>query len=70
MIWYLIAIVTFLAAVLLLVLTHLRERRYLRMKASQAMDPAVWEELEEEREAAYARRDRFRAALEDAQKKP
>lgn len=70
MIWYFIALVAFLAAVVLLVLNYLRERRYLHMRTSQAMDPAVWEELEEERDAAYTRRDRFREALEEAQKKP
>lgn len=70
MIWYIIALITFFAAAALLIMSRIRDRRYLRMRASQAMDPAVWEELEEERGAAYARRDRFREALEEAQKKP
>ena len=66
MVWYIIALVAFAVAAAILVITHIRDRRYVRMKVSQAMDPAVWEELEEERKAAHARRDKWRGALEHA----
>ena len=68
MVWYVISAVAFLAAVAMVVVTYVRDRRYLRMKVSQAMDPRVYEELEEEEKEAMARRDRFRGALKEAEK--
>ena len=68
MVWYVISAVAFLAAVAMVVVTYVRDRRYLKMKASQAMDPRVYEELEEEEREARARRERFKGALEEAKK--
>jgi len=67
MVWYIISAIAFAASVAILVITHIRDRRYLRLKASQAMDPAVLEELEQEREDALKRRKRFQEALKGAE---
>lgn len=68
MIWYIISAIAFATALAILVITYIRDRRYVRLKASQAMDPAVLEELDQEREEAFARRDKFKEALKGAEK--
>lgn len=66
MIWYVISIISFLAVVLLLVYTRIRDRRYEKLKTSEAMRPELWEEIEIEREEALAKREKFREALKKA----
>ena len=66
MIWYVIAGIAAATAVALLIWNYRRDRRYERQKTSQAMSRELWAEIEEEREAALARRERFRKALLDA----
>ena len=69
MIWYCIAAVAIAAAGVLLIVNYIRERRYERLKTSQAMSPELWSEIQKERDAAMARREGFRKALSDAQGK-
>ena len=66
MIWYVISSISFLVVVLLLVYTRIRDRRYEKMKTSEAMRPELWEEIEREREEALAKREKFREALKKA----
>ncbi len=67
MIWYIIAGISFAAALALLIWTRLQDRRYLRSKTSDAMRPDIREELEQERTEAYERRERFHRALSEAE---
>jgi hypothetical protein len=69
MIWYVIAGIATAASVALLVFSYIRDRRYERKKTSQAMSRELWAEIEQERQEALARRERFRTALGEAQEK-
>lgn len=69
MIWYVIATMAFAAAMALLVLTRLRDRRYEKLKTSEAMSPALKEEIEKERGEALERREKFQGALKEAEGK-
>ncbi|MFH0799970.1 MAG: hypothetical protein V2A66_07320 [Pseudomonadota bacterium] len=66
MIWYIISIIALIAALALLVTTRLRDRRYERMKTSEAMGEQVRAEIEEERRGLEERHEKFRAALRQA----
>ncbi len=66
MAWYIISAILFLIAIGLLVVTRIRDRRYERMRTSEAMRAEIWEEIEEEREAIETRQAHFRQALEQA----
>ena len=69
MIWYVIAGIATAAAVALLIFNFIRERRYERLRTSQAMSRELWAEIEEERQASLARREHFQKALHEAQGK-
>lgn len=68
MIWYIISGIAFAAAVALLVVMRIRDRRYIKRLASETMSETVREELFEEKRLIYERRDKFAKALEDAKK--
>lgn len=68
MIWYIIALILFLVAVGLMLFQYLRERRYLGSKTSQAMGDQLWQEIQDERESSKERKEKFRAALKQAEK--
>lgn len=53
----------------MVVVLWLRQRAYLKKKTSEAMSEPVWEEIVQEREAALAKRRKFKQALDDAAKK-
>lgn len=69
MIWYIISVIAFAAAIGLLVYTRMRDRRYEELKTSQAMGRELWSEIEEERQASLARRDKFQSAVKEAEGK-
>jgi hypothetical protein len=72
MFWYIIGGIVSIAVIGLILYIYIRDRRYERLKASQAMNRQCLRELEQERDGAYARRDRFRQTLsefEEASKK-
>ena len=60
----------FLSLMALVVYLWVRERRYLKKKASEAMSTRVWKDVVAEREAALKKRRHFRQALEQAKKVP
>ena len=67
MFWYIIGGIVSIAVIGLILYIYMRDRRYERLKASQAMDRQCLRELEEERDDAYARRDKFHQALHGAE---
>lgn len=67
MFWYIIASISFVVAISLLVFTRIRDKRYEKMKTSEAMSPELRTEIEEEREAALLRREKFTTALKEAE---
>lgn len=67
MVWYIISSIAIATALALLILTRIRDRRFERMKASETMRHVVFRELKDEEDAAHVRRDKFRAALGEAQ---
>ncbi|MFA4874834.1 MAG: hypothetical protein WC956_03160 [bacterium] len=69
MIWYIIAGIAFALALGLLIYTFVRDRRYMRMKTSQAMSRELWAEIEQEREESLKRKDRWTSALTEAKTK-
>lgn len=70
MIWYIAAALLFLMALFILVWRFIRDRNYLRKKTSEAIGQDLWGEIQEEREDSRRRKDAFRSALNDAEKKP
>ena len=68
MIWYWIAGLLTIVALALLVGNYIRERRYLKKKTSEAMNPRLWEEIEDEREASLKRQEKFRKSLDEAKR--
>ena len=68
MFWYIIAAIVSIAAIGWILYIYIRDRRYERLKASQAMRRQCLSELEEERDEAYAKRDKFRQALREVEK--
>lgn len=68
MAWYIIGSILLLIALGLLIFNYVRERRYLKKKASEAMRTEMWEEIESEREASRERQKKFHEALEEAEK--
>ncbi len=67
MVWYIIAGIAISAALAILIYSYVRDRRYERLKTSQAMSPELWQEIEEERNEAIKRRGHWRDALTKAQ---
>jgi hypothetical protein len=67
MFWYIIGGMASIAVIGLILYIYIRDRRYERLKASQAMRRQCLSELEEERDEAYAKRDRFRQAIREAE---
>lgn len=68
MFWYILSVIAFAAAVVLLVVARVRDTRYIKRLASETMSETVREELEEEKREIYEHRDKFAKALEDAKK--
>ena len=68
-VWYIIAGIAATVAVLLLIYTFLRDRRYMRKRTSEAMSRELWAEIEQERQEAMARREDFRRVLDEADNK-
>ncbi len=68
-VWYIIAGIAATVAALLLIYTFVRDRLYMRKKTSEAMSRELWSEIDEERQEAMARREGFRRAIEEAQKR-
>ncbi|MBI4211596.1 MAG: hypothetical protein HY540_03065 [Deltaproteobacteria bacterium] len=54
---------------LLLIGNYVMNQRYLKKKTSQTMRPEVWNEIENEMNAALARRNKFKITLEQVQQK-
>lgn len=46
----------------------MQDKKYERFKTSQAMGRKLWAEIEEERDASLARREKFQNAMKDAKK--
>ena len=69
MVWYIIAGILFAIAIGILIYSRMRDRRYEKLKPSEAMSEEMWEEIEEEREAALTRREKFTEALNEAEEK-
>lgn len=68
MVWYIIAAILFCVALVLMLYIYVRDKRYLKKKTSSTMSENLWNEIQEEREASKQRRDKFRAALHEAEK--
>ncbi len=66
MVWYIIAIVCFAIAAVLLIYTRVRDSRYDKKKTSEIMSEELKQEIEEEREAALDRQRKFNEALKKA----
>lgn len=66
MVWYIIGGIAAVAAMGMLLFTYVRDRRYLKLPVSKAMSRELWGEIEQEREEALARRERFQQAVERA----
>lgn len=66
MFWYVVSGLAFAFAIALLVLTRVRDRRYEHKKTSAAMSAELWTEIEEERNAAIERREKFKSSLKKA----
>ncbi len=66
MVWYIIGGAALAVAILLLLFTFVRDRRYERKRGLEAMGPELRVEVEIERGEAMDRRERFRGALDDA----
>lgn len=66
MVWYIISAIAAFVAILVLVLTYVRDRRYERKRVLEAMSPELRAEIEREREESIRRRERFREALGSA----
>ncbi|MFA4972012.1 MAG: hypothetical protein WC683_05315 [bacterium] len=69
MVWYVIAGIAATAALGLLVVTFVRDRRYMKKKTSEAMSRELWTEIEEEREDGRQRQEKWQRALGEARKK-
>jgi hypothetical protein len=63
MVWYVISAIAAFIAMVVLVLTFVRDRRYEKKRVLDAMGPGLREEIEQEREEALKRREKFQAAL-------
>lgn len=62
--WYLLAFVITFVLIATVVSNYLRDRRYLKRKASEVMRDVVRKELEAEEDAAKEKHQKFREALE------
>ena len=69
MIWYIIAGIVAGIALILLVFNFIRDRRYERKRALDAMSPELRGEIEDERAQAFERREHFREAIGEAMDK-
>jgi len=67
--WYIIAAIAFAAVIVLLIVSFMRDRAYLRKRGLNAMGSELREEVEQERAASMERRDRFREALDSAKER-
>ncbi len=63
-IFLLFLILILLGSILLVAFLWIKQRRYLKKKASEAMSEEVWQEVVQEREAALEKRRKFREVLE------
>jgi hypothetical protein len=68
-VWYIIAGIAAAVALFLLIYIFVRDRRYVRKKTSEAMSRELWAEIDEERQGSMARREGFKKAIEEAQKR-
>jgi len=68
-VWYIIAGIAAVVAVLLIIYTFVRDRRYMRKKTSEAMSRELWTEIDKERQEAMDRGEGFRRALGEAEKR-
>jgi hypothetical protein len=68
MVWYVIGSLAFVAVFVIVIARYVRDRRYERLKTSQAMSRELWGEIEEERGEALKRRERFEQALSEAER--
>ena len=66
MIWYVISALAFAVLIALLLFTRIRDGRYLKQKASEAMKAELFSELNDERIAREGKQKKFRKALDDA----
>ncbi len=67
LIWYIIAGIAAACAVGVLLVTYIRDRRYLKKRGLEAMGPELRAEIEQEREESRLRQTRFQAALQEAE---
>lgn len=69
MFWYITAALAFAVAIALLAFARVRDKRFEKMKTSEAINPELRQEIEDERSAARLRREKFTAALKEAEEK-
>ncbi len=68
MVWYIIAGIMFALAMLLLVYRYMMDRKLEKANSYDVMADDLREDLDDEVENAYARREMFHKAMEDASK--
>jgi hypothetical protein len=66
--WYIAAAILLCIALAILVLQYLKDRRYTKMKTSEALGKKLWDEIQEERESSKERHEKFQQALKSAEK--
>jgi hypothetical protein len=66
MVWYIIGAIIFAVAIALLLYRYIMDRRFEKANVYDSLGADVREDLDEEIESAYARRDKFNRALEEA----
>lgn len=64
--WIVIILIFFAIAAGVIVLTFIRDRRYERKKTSEAMSPALKDEIDAERADGLRRRTKFEEAMKKA----
>lgn len=69
MVWYAISGLLFVIASALLIYNFLRDRKFMRLKISEAMSPEIKKELDEELNEARRRQKKFKTLLTEALQK-
>jgi len=68
MVWYIIAGIIFALAMLLLVYRYIMDRRFEKANSYDVMADDLREDLDDEVESAYERREMFHKAMKNASK--
>jgi len=69
MFWMVLFVIIFIVMLALVVWLYLRDRKYMRSKTFQVMSEALKMEIEDEREKAMKRKEKFKEILKSTSKR-